>query len=198
MTSSEQDGVALAGHCRTTETEDVSDPIRLTGGGHRVVVHNLSSAVEVSLLGHGHEVALDGADVPVTVHFNGYGNRVSVGPYVEATVETDNGYDNAVTDLAAELSADRFIEQTRAEAYSAAGTGVEMVVYQTVAADREFCRGCGEKARTILHRHREKSLFLFGHRLFSFESGSVSDECEHCALPADVELTDLERRNIFG
>jgi hypothetical protein len=75
-----------------------------------------------------------------------------------------------------------------------------VVTYQTEATEREYCHGCGADADGIVHRHEERVLTVVGLSM-TVRTRARSDQCPDCAdyIPeTEVELTDAERRDIYG
>jgi len=103
-----------------------------------------------------------------------------------------HGEDSTETDL---------IRQDRDEAYADLGLfDYTVVSYQTRATEREFCHNCGRDAETIVRRHDEKVLRIFGLTVSTSER-TATDECPNCTpyvTDDEVELTESERRDIFG
>lgn len=154
------------------------------------------AAITVRVEGDRNSVTVRGSH-PVDLRLTGERNGVTVAEAVDLTL-TDDGAANSV-------SRERFteppelIEQSQEEAYAELGWfGFSVVTYQTDATEREYCHGCGTDADGIVHRHEERVLSVFGLSV-TVRTRARSDQCPHCAdyIP-EAELTEAERRDIYG
>lgn len=156
------------------------------------------AAVTVRIEGDRNSVTVRG-DQPVDLVVTGERNGVTVAEAVDLTL-TDEGQGNSV-------GRERFteppelIEQSKDEAFAELGWfGFPVVTYQTEATEREYCHGCGADADGIVHRHEERVLTVGGLSM-TVRTRARSDQCPNCAdyIPeTEVELTDAERRDIYG
>lgn len=182
------------------QSASVTDPdvgVKLTGARHEVTVEKTRRDVEVYVVGHHHEVEITGRRATVTLFLLGYENMISVGPYLDAEVGTDTGFDNSVEEDP--YPVEDLIEMEKDEAFGTAGFGRHKVTYQMPATDEEWCPNCGEPADAIIERHQMEAWFVFGHPLKVYDrSTNPAGECEHCSPNAmDAELSERERKNIL-
>ena len=155
-------------------------------------------AITVTVAGDRNSVTVRG-DEAVELVLSGERNSVTVGEAIDLTV-TDEGRANSVSreDFGFE-NRPELVQQSKDEAYAELGWfGFSVVTYQTEAQEREYCHGCGADADTIVHRNEERVLTVLGWSL-TVRNRARSDQCPHCAdyIP-DVELTEAERREIYG
>jgi len=159
-----------------------TDDVVLTVGGERnsVTAHGSGSTVRLSI--------------------DGDRNSVSIARSLDLEIHDDEGVANSIDRHGEEQSGPELVRTDRAEAYADLGLfDYTMVSYQTNATEREFCHNCGRDAETIVRRHEETVLAVFGFTVTLGER-TGSDECPECTphVPdEDVELSEAERREIF-
>ena len=155
------------------------------------------AAVTVRLEGDRNSVTVRG-DHPVDLVVTGERNSATVAEAVDLTL-TDEGRANSV-DREQFTEPPELIEQSKDEAYAELGWfGFPVVTYQTEATEREYCHGCGADTDGIVHRHEERVLTVFGVSI-TVRTRARSDQCPQCSdyVADEVELTDAERRSIYG
>jgi len=154
----------------------------------------------VRVAGERNSVTVRG-DSAVDLALTGERNGVTVGDAVELTI-SDEGRANSVSreDFGFE-GRPELVQQSRDEALAELGWfGFAIVTYQTEATEREYCHACGADADTIVYRHEERVLTVLGWSM-TLRNRARSDQCPHCSdyVPdSDVELTEAERREIYG
>jgi hypothetical protein len=154
--------------------------------------------ITVTVAGERNSVTVRG-DGAVDLVLSGERNSVTVGEAVDLTV-TDEGRANSVgREEFGFDSRPELVQRSRDEAYAELGWfGFSVVSYQTEATEREYCHSCGTDADTVVHRHEERVLTLLGLSV-TVRNRARSDQCPHCTdYVPDVELTEDERREIYG
>ena len=186
----------LTGWQRSRTIDDPQGGVALAGAGHEVTVTDAPDGLTLYLTGYDHEVRLEGGPATVSVHVVGRDNLVSTGPYVEATIESESGYDNAVE--SDPVPAEAVIETSKSEAFGSVTFGRSRVTYQAPATDEQWCPNCGTDADAIVERHSRDAFFLFGVPLYTFEAGGESYNCEACATySVGAQLSESERRDVL-
>lgn len=157
--------------------------------------------VTLTVGGERNSVTAEGSDATVHLTIEGDRNSVSVARSLDLDIVGDEGVANSIDRHGEESSGPDLVRTDREEAYADVGLfDYTLVTYQTNATEREFCHNCGRDAETIIHRHEETVLSVFGLTVTVGER-TGSDECPACTphVPdEDVALTESERREIFG
>jgi len=157
--------------------------------------------VTLTVGGERNSVTAEGSGATVRLAIEGDRNSVSVARSLDLEIIGDEGVANSIDRHGEAQSGPDLVRTDREEAYTDVGLfDYTVVSYQTNATEREFCHNCGRDAETIIRRHEEKVLSVFGLTVTVGER-TGSDECPECTphVPdEDVELTESERREIFG
>lgn len=157
--------------------------------------------VELRIDGTRNSVTADGTGETVRLQVAGDRNSVSVANALELEILADDGTANSIDRHGNEPEQSDLIRTDKESAYADLGLfDYTMVSYQTTATEREFCHNCGADADPVIKRHEEKVLSAFGLTITVGERSS-SDECPDCTpyvSDEDVQLTESERREIFG
>lgn len=190
------DDASIVGWQRSRSITDPPGGIALAGIGHDVTVTDPPDRLTLYLTGHDHEVRIEGGPSHLTVHVVGRDNTVSVGPYVEATIETESGFENDIERDPVPVA--DVIETSKKDAFGEVTFGRARVTYQTPAPDEQWCPNCGTEADAVVERHQRDALFLFGICLYTFDDGGLSYNCESCStLSDDTQLSAGERRTLL-
>lgn len=171
--------VALTGWRRSATEREARVGVAVAGAHSELTVETAEGTVEVYVTGRENEVRIDGGDGTVRAYFVGRDNRLSVGPYLDATVVAEAGFDNEVS--SDPLPPEALVETTKEAALADATFGRHRVTYQ-VPADADVCPnpGCGRRADAVIERKYRDAFFLFGTPVWTFEAGAESYECERC------------------
>lgn len=163
-----------------------------------------TESIEVLISGDRNTLRVPGDDEEIVLYLTGDHNSLIVAEGMTVTTKLDEGTSTSIKRQEFEPAETEgetdLIDQSKDEAYASVGLfGIDVITYQTEATEREWCRYCGRDADTVVQRHEEKVLAVFGLR-FTLERGGLSDECEHCTTridPDEVELTEDERRQVY-
>jgi hypothetical protein len=187
----------LTGWERSTTVTDPSHGVWITGGKTTTEISTHRDDIELYITGWNNTVEITGQNSTVSVHVVGSHNDIHTGPYVDVSLATDSGPDNAVhsdpvppTDL---------IQTSKQEAYSGIFIGQNKVTYQEPAPQQEYCPNCGADSDTVIARKQKNAFFIFGHPVYQFTETGESYECVECSMHGgvDAELTESERKDIF-
>jgi ribosomal protein L34E len=194
------DTVTVVGTQKSRSLGDVcgSVAVETTRGS---VEFTASGDVDLVISGDRNSVAAAGTDATVRLTIEGDRNSVSVARALDLDIVADEGRANSIDRHGEDSTETDLIRQDRDEAYADLGLfDYTVVSYQTRATEREFCHNCGRDAETIVRRHDEKVLRIFGLTVSTSER-TATDECPNCTpyvTDDEVELTESERRDIFG
>jgi hypothetical protein len=194
----------ISGKRKSVDAGTIETGIEIAGERTSTTAIPGAESIEVLISGDHNTLRVPGKDEEIVLYLTGDHNSLIVAEEMTVTTKQDTGestsikrqeFESAGTDAEPDL-----IEQSKDEAYASVGLfGIDIVTYQTEAIEREWCHYCGRDADTIVQRHEEKVLSLFGFR-FTLKRGGLSDECEHCTTrtdPDEMELTEDERRQIY-
>jgi hypothetical protein len=194
----------IGGERKSVDAGTIDVGIEIAGERTSTTAAPGADSIEVLISGDSNTLRIPGDDEEIALYLTGDHNSLIVAEGMAVTTKLDEGtstsikrqeFDPAGTDAEPDL-----IDQSKDEAYASVGLfGIDVITYQTEATEREWCRYCGRDADTVVQRHEEKVLAVFGLR-FKLEQGGLSDECEHCTTridPDEVELTEDERRQVY-
>jgi hypothetical protein len=194
----------IGGERKSVDAGTIDVGIEIAGERTSTTAVPGADSIEVLISGDSNTLRIPGDDEEIALYLTGDHNSLIVAEGMAVTTKLDEGtstsikrqeFDPAGTDAEPDL-----INQSKDEAYASVGLfGIDVITYQTEATEREWCRYCGRDADTVVQRHEEKVLAVFGLR-FKLEQGGLSDECEHCTTridPDEVELTEDERQQVY-
>lgn len=194
----------IGGERKSVEAGTIDVGIEIAGERTSTTATPGAESIEVLISGDSNTLRIPGEDEEIVLYLTGDHNSLIVAERMSVTTKLDEGVSTSIKrqefePVGTEGEPD-LIEQSKDEAYASMGLfGIDVITYQSEATEREWCHYCGRDADTVVQRHEEKVLSLFGFR-FTLESGGFSDECEHCTTqldPDDMKLTDDERRQIY-
>jgi hypothetical protein len=195
----------IGGERKSVEAGTIDVGIEIAGERTSTTATPGKKSIEVFISGDSNTLRIPGEDEEIVLYLTGDHNSLIVAEGMSVTTKLDEGASTSIKRQEFESAGDtdkepELIEQTKNEAYASVGLfGIDVITYQTEATEREWCRYCGRDADTVVQRHEERVLAVFGLR-FQLEQGGLSDECEHCTTridPDDVKLTEDERRQVY-
>lgn len=205
LPSTDDYDASIGGKRKSTDAGTIETGIEITGERTSTTATPGAASIEVLITGDHNTLRVPGTDEELILYLTGSHNSLIVAEEMTVTTKLDEGTSTSIKRQAFE-STDKtssepdLIEQSKDEAYASIGLfGIDMVTYQTAASEREWCHYCGRDADTIIQRHEEKILSIFGLR-FTLKHDGLSDECEHCTAQInsnEMELTEDERREIY-
>lgn len=191
----------VTGERKSVDAGTIERGIAVESEGSSVEFVPGADSVELLLAGDHNSVTARGRDEELVCHLTGSHNTITVGQEMRVRTETDEGSSISIEREDFEADEDpEVLRRSKDEAYGNLGWfGYDLVSYQRVQQDREYCHYCGnERADTVVERREERVLTVFGLSL-SLRTLATSDECPNCTPfeEAEVELSSDERRDIY-